>query len=66
LVSIADEDGAELESEEFVRKLEENKLLEARPVRGEAAFVRHARRAWKASPACMTFKLPPEEFWVTE
>ena len=60
------EAGAELENEELVRMLEENKLLEARPVRGEAAFVRHARRAWKASRLCLDLRLPPEEFWVRE
>jgi hypothetical protein len=61
-----DETGAELEEEEFVKLLEKSKFLEVRPVRGESAFVRHARRAWKASQTCINLKLPPEKFWISE
>ena len=59
-------DGAEREDEAFVDLLMKNKLLEARPVRGEGAFVRHARRAWKASQLCLNLHLPHEKFWVED
>ena len=59
-------DGVELEDEAFVDLLMKNRLLEARPVRGEAAFVRHARRAWTASQLCLHLHLPPEKFWLED
>jgi hypothetical protein len=56
---------SDLTTEALVDVLIKNKLIEPCGVM-EFTRVTHARKAWKATQACLSLRLPPESFWVED
>jgi hypothetical protein len=51
---------------DLVKQLEKTKLIEGGLLNYRETYWRRTSRVYRATDACMDFRLPPEEFWVPD